>query len=119
MSLALSYWSQTVLKNLSKNFLRIFYSVLENYYLLIFFIGIDLLYDYEQFENNLSFSHLATFENERRRERQKQGTLKAKQERKYLGRKTIITKKLTSEIRYLKEVNKLSVTHISKITGRG
>ena len=37
---------------------------------------------------------------------------------KYLGRKTIITKKLIDLFKYLKETKNLSITPIAKITGR-
>ena len=61
---------------------------------------------------------IATFENERRKERQKQGIQAAKKNGKYLGRRTVITKKLISQVQDLKENKNLSITEISKITGR-
>lgn len=45
---------------------------------------------------------IATFENERRKERQRQGIQAAKKSGKYLGRKTVINKKLIDEVKYLK-----------------
>ncbi len=60
---------------------------------------------------------IATFENERRRERQREGIKAAKASEKYLGRKTIINKKLIDKVKYLKESKNLSVTDISKLTG--
>lgn len=60
----------------------------------------------------------ATFENERRKERQRQGIQADKKAGKYLGRKTVITKKLIAEVQDLKETNNLSITQIAKMTGR-
>ncbi len=62
---------------------------------------------------------IATFENERRQERQRQGILAAKKAGKYAGRKTVITKKLIAEVQDLKETKNLSITQIAKVTGRG
>ena len=62
---------------------------------------------------------IATFENERRKERQRQGIQAAKKAGKYPGRKTVITKKLIAEVQDLKETKNLSITQIAKITGRG
>lgn len=61
---------------------------------------------------------IATFENERRKERQRQGIAAAKKAGKYRGRKTVITPKLISEVQHLKEDKHLSITQIAKITGR-
>ena len=61
----------------------------------------------------------ATFENERRKERQKQGIEAAKKAGKYLGRKTVIDKKLIEKVQDLKENKNFSITEIAKITGRG
>jgi len=61
---------------------------------------------------------IATFENERRKDRQRQGILAAKKNGKYLGRRTVIDKKLISQVQDLKEHKNLSITEISKITGR-
>ena len=72
--------------------------------------------------NKLISTNLAaitTFENERRKERQRQGIQAAKKNGKYLGRKTVITKKLIAQVQDLKENKKLSITKIAKITGRG
>jgi DNA invertase Pin-like site-specific DNA recombinase len=62
---------------------------------------------------------IATFENRRRKERQRQGIKAAKKAGKYLGRKTVIDKKLIEQVRNLKEEKNLSITEIDKITGRG
>jgi DNA invertase Pin-like site-specific DNA recombinase len=71
--------------------------------------------------NNLIATNLAviaTFENERRKDRQPQGIEAAKAAGKYIGRKTVINKKLIDEVKYLKEIKNLSITQIAKITGR-
>jgi DNA invertase Pin-like site-specific DNA recombinase len=62
---------------------------------------------------------IATFENERRKERQRQGISAAKKAGKYAGRKTVITKKLIDQVQDLKETKNLSITQIAKITGKG
>ena len=62
---------------------------------------------------------IATFENERRKERQRQGIQAAKKNGKYLGRRTVIDKKLISQVQDLKENKNLSITEIAKVTGRG
>ena len=62
---------------------------------------------------------IATFENERRKERQRQGISAAKKAGKYLGRKTVIDSKLIDQVRDLKENKNLTVNQISKVTGRG
>ena len=61
---------------------------------------------------------IATFENERRKERQREGIKAAKAAGKYIGRRTVITKKLIDEVKYLKETKNLSIIQIGKITGR-
>jgi DNA invertase Pin-like site-specific DNA recombinase len=62
---------------------------------------------------------IATFENERRKERQRQGIQAAKKNGIYMGRRTVIDKKLISQVQNLKENKNLSITEIAKITGRG
>ena len=62
---------------------------------------------------------IATFENERRKERQRQGIAAAKKAGRYAGRKTVITKKLITQVQDLKENKNLSITEIAKLTGRG
>ena len=82
------------------------------------FLSLDLPYSSDMAVNKLIATNLAaiaTFENERRRERQRQG----KASGKYLGRKTVINKKLIDEVKYLKETKNLSITQIAKLTGRG
>ena len=62
---------------------------------------------------------IATFENERRKDRQRQGIAAAKKAGKYAGRKTVITKKLIDQVQDLKENKNLSITQIARVTGRG
>ena len=86
------------------------------------FISLDLPYSNDMAVNKLIATNLAaiaTFEHERRRERQKQGIQAARKAGKYMGRKTVITPKLIAEVKYLKEEKKLSNVQIAKITGRG
>lgn len=86
------------------------------------FISLDLPYSNDMAVNQLISTNLAaiaTFENERRKERQKQGIQAAKKNGKYLGRRTVIDKKLISQVQYLKENKNLSITEIAKVTGRG
>ena len=86
------------------------------------FISLDLPYSNDMAVNKLISTNLAaiaTFENERRKERQRQGIKAAKKAGKYLGRKTVITKKLIAQVQDLKENKNLSITEIAKITGRG
>ena len=86
------------------------------------FISLDLPYSNDMAVNQLIATNLAaiaTFENERRKERQRQGIQAAKKNGKYLGRKTVITKKLIAQVQDLKENKNLSITEIAKITGRG
>ena len=86
------------------------------------FISLDLPYSNDMAVNKLISTNLAaiaTFENERRKERQRQGIQAAKKNGKYLGRKTVITKKLIAQVQDLKENKNLSITEIAKITGRG
>jgi DNA invertase Pin-like site-specific DNA recombinase len=83
------------------------------------FVSLDLPYSNDMAVNKLiatSLSAIATFENERRRERQKQGIEAAQAAGKYLGRKTVITKKLIAEVKDLKENKNLSVTKIARLT---
>ena len=86
------------------------------------FIALDLPYSKDMAVNKLISTNLAaiaTFENERRKERQRQGISAAKKAGKYAGRKTVITKKLINQVQDLKENKNLSITEIAKVTGRG
>ena len=85
------------------------------------FIALELPFSNDMAVNQLIATNLAaiaTFENERRKERQRQGIQAAKKNGKYLGRKTVIDKKLIDEVKYLKETKHLSITQVAKITGR-
>ena len=85
------------------------------------FLSLDLPYSTDMAVNKLIATNLAaiaTFENQRRKERQQQGIQAAKKNGKYLGRRTVIDKKLISQVQDLKENKNLSITEISKITGR-
>jgi DNA invertase Pin-like site-specific DNA recombinase len=86
------------------------------------FISLDLPFSNDMAVNKLIATNLAaiaTFENERRKERQRFGIEAAKKVGKYPGRKTVITKKLVAEVQDLKETKNLSITQIAKVTGRG
>jgi DNA invertase Pin-like site-specific DNA recombinase len=86
------------------------------------FLSLDLPYSNDMAVNKLIATNLAaiaTFENERRKERQRQGIEAARKAGKYRGRKTVITKKLIAEVQDLKENKNLSITQIAKVTGRG
>jgi putative DNA-invertase from lambdoid prophage Rac len=86
------------------------------------FISLDLPYSNDIAVNKLIATNLAaiaTFENERRKERQQQGIQAAKKNGKYLGRRSVIDKELISQVQDLKENKNLSITEIAKVTGRG
>lgn len=86
------------------------------------FISLDLPYTNDMTVNKLIAANLAaiaTFENERRKERQRQGIKAAKKNGKYLGRKTVIDKQLIEQVQDLKETQNLTITEIAKVTGRG
>jgi DNA invertase Pin-like site-specific DNA recombinase len=86
------------------------------------FISLDLPYSKDLAVNQVISNNLATIatlENERRKERQRQRIEAAKKNGKYFGRKTVIDKKLISQVQDLKENKNLSITEISKITERG
>ena len=85
------------------------------------FISLDLPYSNDMAVNQLISTNLAaiaTFENERRKDWQRQEIQAAKKNGKYFGRKTLINKKLISQVQDLKENKNLSITEISKIIGR-
>ena len=85
------------------------------------FIALELPFSNDMAVNQLIATNLAaitSFENERRKERQRQGIQAAKKNVKYLGRKTVIDKKLIDQVKYLKETKHLSITQVAKITGR-
>jgi DNA invertase Pin-like site-specific DNA recombinase len=85
------------------------------------FLSLDLPYSSDMAVNKLIATNLAaiaTFEHERRRERQRQGIEAAKKSGKYRGRKTVIDQKLIAQVKDLKENKNLSITQIAKVTGR-
>ena len=85
----------------------------------IIFVGLDLPTSVDLATNKFmatTLSAMAEFENNRRKERQKQGIWAAQKKGKYQGRKTVINKTLIQKVRYLKEKKNLSVTDISKLT---
>lgn len=86
----------------------------------ITFVALDLPTSVDLATNKLiatTLSAMAEFENNRRKERQKQGIRAAQKKGKYQGRKTIINKTLIQKVKHLKESKNLSVTDISKLTG--
>jgi len=86
----------------------------------ITFVALDLPTSVDLATNKLmatTLSAMAEFENNRRKERQKQGIRAAQKKGKYQGRKTVINKTLIQKVKYLKETKNLSVTDISKLTG--
>jgi DNA invertase Pin-like site-specific DNA recombinase len=85
----------------------------------ITFVALDLPTSVDLATNKLmatTLSAMAEFENNRRKERQKQGISAARKKGKYQGRKTVINKTLIQKVKYLKESKNLSVTDISKLT---
>jgi DNA invertase Pin-like site-specific DNA recombinase len=87
----------------------------------ITFVVLDLPYSTNLATNKLIatyMSAIAVFEKDQRRERQAQGILAAKQAGKYKGRKTVIDKSLIKKVKYFKEESGLTVTQISKRTGK-
>lgn len=85
------------------------------------FISLDLPYSNDMAVNKLiatTLAAIATFENERRKERQREGIEAAKKAGKFMGRKTVITEKLIKQVQDLKENKNLSITEIGKVTGR-
>ena len=86
----------------------------------ITFVALDLPTSVDLATNKLmatTLSAMAEFENNRRKERQKQGIRAAQKKGKYQGRKTVINKALIQKVKHLKETKNLSVTDISKLTG--
>ena len=85
------------------------------------FIALELPFSNDMAVNQLIATNLAaiaTFENERWKERQRQVIQAAKKNGKYLGRRTVIDKKLIDQVKYLKETKNLSITQVAKITNR-
>ena len=85
----------------------------------ITFVALDLPTSVDLATNKLmatTLSAMAEFENNRRKERQKQGIRAAQKKGKYQGRKTVINQTLIQKVKHLKESKNLSVTDISKLT---
>lgn len=86
----------------------------------ITFVALDLPTSVDLATNKLiatTLSGIAEFENNRRKERQKQGIRAAQQQGKYTGRKSIINQTLIQKVKDLKENKNLSVTEIAKVIG--
>ena len=86
----------------------------------ITFVALDLPTSIDLATNKLiatTLSGIAEFENNRRKERQKQGIRAAQKEGKYTGRKSIINQTLIQKVKNLKENKNLSVTEIAKVLG--
>ena len=84
-------------------------------------ICLNLPYSADLTTNKLIAHNLALiseFDKNCRRKKQRIGIQAAKKAGRYPGRKTVITQKFINEVQYLKDNQKLSVTEISKITGR-
>lgn len=85
----------------------------------ITFVALDLPYSNDLATNKLiatNLSAIATFENDRRKERQREGIEAAKKAGKYRGRKTVLNQKLIAKVKDLKETSNLSVTEIARLT---
>ena len=86
----------------------------------ITFVALDLPTSIDLATNKLiatTLSGIAEFENNRRKDRQKQGIGAAQQQGKYTGRKSIINQTLIQKVKILKENKNLSVTEIAKVLG--
>ena len=82
-------------------------------------MGLDLPYSNDLATNKLIATNLSaidTFENDRRRARQREGIEAAKKAGNYRGRKTVINGKLIDKVKDLKENSNLSVTEIARLT---
>ncbi len=86
----------------------------------ITFVALDLPTSVDLATNKLiatTLSGIAEFENNRRKERQKQGIRVAQKEGKYQGRKSLINQTLINKVKDLKENKKLSVNEIARLLG--
>ena len=86
----------------------------------ITFVALDLPTSVDLATNKLmatTLSAMAEFENNRRKEWQKQGIQAAQKKGKYTGRKTVINQTLIQKVKDLKENKNLSVTEIAKLIG--
>ena len=87
----------------------------------ITFVALDLPNSIDLATNKLiatTLSDIAEFENNRRKDRQKQGIRAAQKQGKYKGRKTVINKALITKVKDLKENSNLSVTEIARVTAK-
>jgi DNA invertase Pin-like site-specific DNA recombinase len=85
----------------------------------ITFVALDLPTSVDLATNKLmatTLSAMAEFENNRRKDRQKQGIRAAQQQGKYTGRKSIMNQTLIQKVKNLKETKNLS--EIAKVLGR-
>jgi len=85
----------------------------------ITFVALDLPTSLDLATNKLiatTLSGIAEFENNRRKERQREGIRAAQKEGKYRGRKTVIDPRLIAKVKDLKENKNLSVTEIARLT---
>lgn len=85
----------------------------------ITFVALDLPTSLDLATNKLiatTLSGIAEFENNRRKERQREGIRVAQKEGKYRGRKTVIDGRLIAKVKDLKENKNLSVTEIARLT---
>ena len=86
----------------------------------ITFVALDLPTSIDLATNKLiatTLSGIAEFENNRRKERQKEGIRAAQKEGKYKGRKSVINQNLIRKVKDLKENSNLSVSEISRVIG--
>jgi DNA invertase Pin-like site-specific DNA recombinase len=86
----------------------------------ITFVALDIPHSEDLAVNRFiatTLSALATFETERRKERQRQGIEAAKKLGRYKGRKSVITKKLVQEVADLYDKKQLNVRQIAKVLG--
>ena len=84
----------------------------------ITFVALDLPFSNDLATNKLiatNLSAIATFENDRRRARQREGIEAAKKAGKYRGRKTVVTKDLIKKVERYKDLG-ISVTEIARLT---
>lgn len=86
----------------------------------ITFVALDIPHSEDLAVNKLiatNLAALATFETERRKDRQREGIEAAKKAGRYTGRKSVITKKLVQQVSDLFEKKGLTVTETAKLTG--
>ena len=86
----------------------------------ITFVALDLPTSVDLATNKLvatTLSGIAEFENNRRKERQKEGIRAAQRAGKYQGRKSVITPTFVQKVKNLKENKQLSVTQIARLIG--